>query len=463
MLREYQQKAFNQIKENFSKGITKQLLVMSCGAGKTVIFCELLKRCKEKNIKALMVVRGRQLVDQASNRLKREGIPHGVLMAGDYRYRLCEPIQVASVDTAVRRGIYPEAGVAIVDEAHMATSESYKEFISHYENILGVTATPYPEIGLGHIAETIVEPISFDELVEQGFLVPPRYFAPSLPDLKGVKTQGGEYNQEQLGKRMNDGALIGDLVSHFKAHASNRKAVYFAVNIKHSHAIADCFTDNGIPALHCDADTSLRDRNTAFGKLKDGIIQIIVNVGIVSTGVDIPWVDCIGMVRPTKSLNLYLQQLGRGTRPYEGKKDFLLLDHSGNCLRHGFINDKREPILTTSPSVTRTISPTQCLKCFAVFYGSKCPECSNINPAHQRKLEIKDGDLKEITVLTEDQKLIRYVSDLKKKIKTMRTKDGKPYKRGYAYFELKRTHGEEIANCFFKKRIVPSWVTRKEK
>ena len=421
---------------------------MPTGSGKTVIFCELLKACHAKGIPALMVVRGRQLVDQASQRLSREGVPHGVLMANDYRYRLSEPIQVVSIDTVTRRRIKPKAELVIIDEAHLAVSKSYKEFLDGYENILGVTATPFSDAGLGHIADTIVEPVTFDELVERGYLVAPEYYCPALPDLEGIKTTNGDFNQEQLGVRMD--TLVGDLVHWYVKLAAGRKAVCFAVTVKHSRNIVDAFNSSGIGAIHCDADTPDSERLDAIRKLESGEISILVNVGVFGLGVDIPSLDCAILARPTKSLNLYLQQLGRCTRPYPCKKDFLVLDHSSNVSRHGLINEKRTPILATLPTVSKVISPTTCLSCFRIFYGAQCPGCGNVNESKMRKMEVVDGELRKIVALTEDQKLIRYVNELKK-IRRL-----KKYKRGWLYYELKRTHGEAVADRFYKK--VPSWI-----
>ena len=447
-LRPYQSSALTQIKKNFANGLNRQLLVMPTGSGKTVVFSELLKACHAKGIPALMVVRGRQLVDQASQRLAREGVPHGVLMANDFRYRLREPIQVISIDTVARRKIKPKAELVVIDECHLAVSKSYKEFLDGYQNILGVTATPFSDAGLGHIADTIVEPVTFDQLVQDGYLVAPRYFAPSLPDLRGVKMSGDDYNQEQLGDKMS--TLVGDAVEHYRRHANGRRAICFAVNIKHSHQLCDVFNSSGVRAIHADADTSLDERRRAIVKLESGEVSVLVNVGIFGLGVDICHVDAIIMARPTQSLNLHIQQIGRGTRPYPGKSDFLVLDHAGNTLRHGFINEQRTPILKTQQVALRIKSPTTCLLCFCIFYGPTCTSCGNVNESKMRKLEVKDGELQEIVELTEDQKLIRYVNDLKRQRKI------KGYKRGWLFHELRRTHGEDIANRFYKK--VPSWV-----
>jgi len=393
-----------------------------------------------------MVVRGRQLVNQASARLTREGVKHGVMMAGHPGYREKEPIQVCSVDTLLARGTRPKADLIVIDEAHLATSEGYSRLLSHYDcPILSVTATPY--VPMANIANVVIRPTTFDELVRDGYIVRPRYFAPSMPDLQGVHTANGEYVQSDLEKAVNKGNLIGDIVAHYKKYASDRKALCFAVTVNHSLQLAKTFNEAGIPARHVDADTLDHERVSALDDLEAGRLKVICNVGVMGLGVDAPPVDCIIMARPTKSEMLYIQQLGRGTRPYPGKKDFLVLDHSGNVLRHGFMEEEREACLKYVEHTKRTKSLTTCLNCFAVFSGSVCPDCSNSNPIKLRKIDVRDGDLVEMT-----PEMVRKDID--------RTRKEKGYKLGWRYWEARRLYGEETAEKLFPKRFVPEWVKK---
>jgi DNA repair protein RadD len=447
MLRPYQIEALEKIYALLREG-KNPLLHLPTGAGKTVVFCEILKRLHAKGKRGLMVVRGRQLVQQAHERLNREAVPHGVEMAGHYGQRRREPIQVASVDTLISRNETPEADLVIIDEYHLAGSAGYKRLLQRYNcPVLGVTATPYNHVG---ICDTIVAPATFNQLVNDGYLSPARYYCPSLPDLKGVKSTKEDYVQTELADRMNRSNLIGDLVHHYVTLASDRKGVVFAVSIHHSLNIVDSFNNAGIPARHIDADTSLEDRQAAIEDLRSGVLRIISSVGVLGLGVDIPFLDCIILARPTKSLTLHIQQLGRGTRIHPGKEDFIVLDHSGNTLRHGFLEDERTPVLTGKEPKAVTKSATTCLKCFSVFYGSSCPSCGNTNPLKLRVLQVKDGELKEVKALTPEQELDRYVAGLK------RLRREKGYRRGWLFWELKRTHGEDVANHYFKR--VPDWV-----
>jgi len=455
MFRPYQEQALEQITEALRQGHSP-LLHMDTGSGKTVVFSEILKRIHHKSLHSVMVVRGRKLVDQASQRLRREGVPHGVFMAGHSGMRVREPIQIASIDTIRSRKAQPKANLIVVDEAHLAISKSYREFFKLYPGvpILSVTATPYSEQGLGHIADKVIRTATFDDLVIDGWLIRPRYFCPSLPDLTGVGTISGEYNQGELGKKLDQSVLIGDLVTQYLKHAQGRKAICYAVNIHHSKAISETFNSAGIKAVHCDADTPDDLRAEAIRAFEDGITSILTNVGLWSIGVDIPCCDCIILARPTKSLILYRQQIGRGTRPFPGKSDLLVLDHSGNVLRHGFVNEEIEAVLKPQAIVRQvTNNPTTCLKCYAVFYGTTCPNCGNVNTQTLRRLEVKDGELCEIKTLTQDEELIQYVQSLKK------VRKQKGYRRGWLWYELKRTRGEDVANRFFKR--APDWVKSK--
>jgi DNA repair protein RadD len=450
MLRPYQETALSEIYTHLHAG-RSPLLHLPTGAGKTVVFCEILKRLHAKGKRGLMVVRGRQLVQQAHERLNREAVPHGVEMAGHYGQRRREPIQVASVDTLISRNETPEADLTIVDEYHLAGSAGYKRLLQRYNcPVLGVTATPYNHVG---ICDTIVAPATFNQLVNDGYLSPARYYCPSLPDLKGVKSTKEDYVQTELADRMNRSNLIGDLVHHYTTLAPGRKAVVFAVSIRHSHNIVNSFNNAGIRALHTDANTSLEDRRKAIEDLRNGNLDVISNVGVMGLGIDIPWLDAVILARPTKSLNLHIQQLGRGTRIYPGKEDFIVLDHSGNTLRHRYLEDERQPVLTGKEPKPIIKSPTTCLQCFAVFDGRICPNCKNENPIKMRVLQVKDGELKEVKALSPQEELDRYVAQLKRTIKD------KGYKRGYLWHELRRTHGEEIANTYFKRR--PEWITRR--
>ena len=419
----------------------------------------MLKRTRERGKHCLMVVRGRALVEQASQRLHREGVPHGVLMSGHWNYRPQELIQLCSIDTLTARKLKPKSDLLVVDEAHMCASKSFKDFLEQYPNTfkLGVTATPFQRATITHIAEHVVKPITMVELIEQGYLVPAKYFAPTninLDDVK-IKRSTGDYDEQQLEAKCN--TIIGSFSSNWKKYGDDRPTVCFAININHSKNIVKHFNENGIPAEHVDADSTDSERLEAINKLRDGKIKILSNVGILCTGVDLPWLSCIVMARPTMSLNLYIQQLGRGTRTHETKADFIVLDHGNNISRHGFITTEHDAILEFKKTSKMVGVPpvATCENCYAVFpvQTKLCPQCGHANEKADRKIVSVDGELK---LLTEEQ-----YEKFKTKIRFLelkRTQKEKGYKRGWIFHKMKEEFGESIAEQYVPLRVVPEWI-----
>ncbi len=453
-LRPYQTQAIDEIRAHYSKGNKKVLLWLATGAGKTVVFSYILKQMSERGKKAAMIVRGRQLVDQASRRLFREGVRHGVRMAGHWNKDFSAAIQVCSVDTLQsRENFLPEADLIVIDEAHMAGAKGYRDLIEKYQDkfFLGVTATPFNKEGLGHLADVVVHPITMKDLITEGYLVPAKYFAPSEPDLKGVKSSAGDFVNAQIHEKMN--VLTADIVSTWKRFGGDRPTLLFACNIAHSLQMRDAFRAANIPAVHLEADNTFEERQHAIDITVKGENKIICNVGIFCTGVDIPEISCIIMGRPTKSYNLFIQQAGRGTRPAANKDNFILLDHAGNVLRHGFI-DEEPSVSLDSNEMIQAPSVKICKECFLAYVGLWCPVCGPKKQDVIRSKEIVtvEGELHELVGLSETIKISRRIAELKKIQKQ------KGYKRGWLFHRVKEEFGHEIAEKIFPKRWVPPWV-----
>ena len=377
-------------------------------------------------------------MDQASKRLIRENVEHGVYMAGHWNVNKKALIQICSIDTLISRKEYPPAKLVVIDEADQATSKAYIDISNHYKEafFLPVTATPYSDKSLKHIAQKIIQPIGFKELVEKGYLVAPKYYAPQKPDLIGVKVVKKEFENKELEQRMT--TLTGGIVSHWKALSQNRATVCFAVSIKHSREICETFNASGIPAMHCDADTEDNLRDEIIKKLETGEIKVICNVGILCRGVDIPFLGCIIMARPTRSYNLFIQQLGRGTRTFPGKNDFIVLDHASNLIRHGFID--LEPAVALDGSLPKLkILVKTCQDCFLVYQGSHCPQCGPKEKEIEGRIpEIVAGSLEEVLVKEEDH-ILMFIRHAKKTAKV------RGYKQSWVWYELIRRYGIEKA------------------
>ena len=480
-LRDYQQKGVNEIRSHFARGTKKVLLYLATGGGKTVVFSHVLKGVNAKGNNGIMVVKGRQLVDQASKRLFREDVEHGVRMANHWNKNFLAPIQVCSIDTITSREDYPKADVIVIDEAHMATSPQFIEFLSHYPDayILAVTATPFTRESLRHLADVVVHPISVKELMEQGYLVRPRYYAPIEPDLKGVRTVSGDYVNSMLSDRMS--TLTGDIVKYWRELAEGRPTIGFAVNIDHSKSIVANLNAAGIRAEHIEGNNSFAQREAAIARLGRGDIDVLMNVGVLCTGVDIPFASCIMSCRPTQSYNLYIQQMGRGTRPdavgfhdlttaeerlaaiaNSNKKDFIILDFAGNVLKHGFITEEQDVDLDGKKKLFTGTAPKRCAKCYLMYEEPFCPVCGPLEkPATEGESILVDenGELHEIkegemSFADEVVQFVKRMDDKRKK---------KGYKKGWLYYQVRDRYGEDVADELYpnhKKRhaFVPGGV-----
>lgn len=457
MLRDYQKKAIDEIRGHFAAGRKRGILHLDTGAGKTVIFSHMLKESLHRKKRSIMAVRGRMLVEQASQRLLREETDHGVYMAAHWRYRPNRYVQIASIDTLRARALFPPADFIVVDECDQSNSKSFLNFLNAYPNayILGVTATPYDKGGLSHLADFVVKPITFQGLVDQGYLVAPKYFAPENYDFSKIKISKGDYSTPELNDFMNRSVLIGDLVENWRALGQNRSALCFAVTVEHSKQIAAQFVSAGIPAAHCDADTPEHIRTQCIERLRSGEIKILSNVGLFCRGVDLPFLDCIILARPTKSLNLYCQQMGRGTRPFPNKKDFLVLDHAGNIMRHGFIETDRDAVIQPEKNKKSNDLPRifTCEHCYAVIAQFPCTQCGkepSPEAVRKRLIEIEPGVLKEIA----KQKAFQNIRPIQVQMEIARLKDiqiSRNYKPGWVYHQLKNKFGDRIANEYFKR------------
>lgn len=341
-LRSYQEEAVEKIQAQ-----KKPLLVSPTGAGKTLIASEVIRR--EENSPILFFAQRREIVHQTRDKLKEFGIHAGIIMAGepvDHMRR----VQVASIQTLAARSIrrdeeLPPAKWVIVDEAHHAPARTYQAILERYPDarVLGLTATPVRRDGrgLGSLFDSLVETPQIEELIKLGHLVPTKVYAPAdaTPNLKGIKTRQGDYVQEQLAQRVNTDKLVGDIVSHWHRLADRRKTVVFATNVAHSIHLAEEFEKSGVRVAHIAGETPKAERDEALQRLSEGDLELVTNCQVLTEGWDQPDVGCIVLARPTKSMGLYRQMVGRGLRPFEGKDNCLVLDHAGATYAHGCVEE----------------------------------------------------------------------------------------------------------------------------
>jgi superfamily II DNA or RNA helicase len=403
-LRAYQELAIAQVREAL-ENYFRALLVMPTGSGKTIVFARICRLASDKGRKVLILVHRRELVKQASDKLTKAGVEHGIIAAGFKPS--AHPVQIASVQTLARRlrTVSIEPDLIIIDEAHHAVAGQWEKILQHFGNarVIGVTATPsrLDGRGLGSHFSTLVSGPSVKLLTELGFLSRHRVFAPPvIADLKGVRTRGGDYASDQLSEAMNRPTITGDAIAHYRKRANGLPAIAFCCSVAHATSVCASFNAAGFRAKLVTGNMPMEERDDAISGLADGRTQVLCSVDVVSEGTDVPAVSAAILLRPTQSEALYLQQVGRILRPQPGKIA-IVLDHVGNTFKHGFIDDVRTWSLDSKPKRQRKDEPAievrQCPKCFAAFKPQPvCPMCGHVFKTKASHLETVDGDLVEI-------------------------------------------------------------------
>lgn len=468
ILRPYQQKAADQIRAHAAKGGKGAILKMATGSGKTAVFCDFLIGAYKKGNTALMVVKGKSLVHQASERLRREGVPHGVLQ-GDNTRGTHHKILVCSIDTLFARQLAPKASLVVVDECHTSHSASYNWFFEQYEDVfkIGVSATPNHKKGMTHIADAMIEPITIKELIDDGNLVGGKYFIPYVPDLTGLGKAQGDYKTGDLAAaQIADKELATSAAKVWKENLQGKSTLVYAVNIEHAGVVAASLAEAGAVVAVLTGSSKDDYRKDTLDKLLIGEINAVVSVGVLTTGVDLPALQAIMCCRPTESYNLWIQILGRGTRPFRDKKHFLVYDLSGNLLKHGPIEQDFESNLyelgvNEKPRI-ESIKLTICGKCYATFENvdklTTCPCCGEpLDPKMVRATGTRR------TGLGDNAEVVEYIQqpwevELARLVETAKTKG---WKKGYIYHRISDIYGKETADLAWPRiRSLKKWPVK---
>jgi superfamily II DNA or RNA helicase len=412
-LRPYQRDVIAGIEAEIAAGRRRVLLVAPTGSGKTVIAGAVVADAVGKQKRVLFLAHRRELIQQTSAKLHAVGVDHGIVQAG-FPTRPGEGVQIASISTLHARALrtnkmeLPPADLVIVDEAHHCRARTYRRLLDAFPSavILGMTATPCrgDGRGLGNVFESIVECPPVADLIAGGYLVPTRVYAPSRPDLSGIRVERGDYVEKQLAERMDDQRLVGDIISHWHRLADRRRTVVFAAGVAHSVHLRDEFRSSGVWAEHIDGSTPADQRDAILAGLAAGNVEVVTNAMVLTEGWDQPQVSCLVIARPTKHMGLYRQMVGRVLRPAPGKVDALILDRAGAIFEHGFVE---EPVKWTLAEDRRAENPAQtsrgmlrapalatCPECSAVrFEGRPCGACGWRPQPKAAPIEIADGDL----------------------------------------------------------------------
>jgi len=338
MLRNYQIEAKNAIQNTEKR---KVILQMPTGSGKTVTFIEIAKdHFAETTQRVLMLVHRTELLQQAQKSLGERVF---LISAGVKNIPANYDYYIGMVETVNRRlSKLPEFGLVIIDECHIGNFKKMPFFgIERKEKVLGVTATPIAEQPLStHYDELILGP-AVTNLIQNGYLVNCDVygFASDLVDKQKWKVKKGEFDEKQMEDFYSSEKMVKNVINAYWDKAPGKKTLIFNVNLKHSKAVYDAFINEGLEVRSICGETEKGERKEIIEWFKNTPHAILCNVGVLTTGFDEPSVETIILNRATKSLSLYLQMIGRGSRLSNGKEKFVVLDLGKNTIRHGAYDD----------------------------------------------------------------------------------------------------------------------------
>lgn len=360
-LRPYQNDNKNKIYQ-YWKTNRSVMLQMPTGTGKTRLFVSILRDFHKhainikKQVRALILVHRVELINQISDELgARYGLAHGFINAQD-RERRKFPFHIASVQTLNKRldnwSDYCFDFI-IVDEAHHVLADSYKKIIKTFPTakVLGVTATPYRLSGAGFKPEfdVLIESDSIKSYIDNGYLskfeyysIPPySYMQNQIDNINGIDASG-DYSNAEMVSTCDKDKIRAQIVETYLKYANGKKGIVYTINKKHNQHLCDAFCEKGINAVAIDSDTDVETRDRLIEDFRNNKIKVLCNVDIFSEGFDCPDIEFVQLARPTKSLSLFLQQVGRGLRISENKEKTIFLDNVGLYNRFGLPDLKRQ-------------------------------------------------------------------------------------------------------------------------
>jgi superfamily II DNA or RNA helicase len=400
-LRPRQQQAIEDIRAAYRSGCKAPILCAATGFGKTHTSAQIIRSALDRGRTVWFLAHLREILDDTAKRLQSVKIPFGEIAAGKAR-QYHRRVQIVSVQTAVRRNDLPKPDLVIVDECHLAVATTYKKVLGKIGNpvLLGLTGTPcrLDGRGLGELFDEIIPTCSTGTLINEGLLAPIKYFAPHRPDLTGLRMQAGDYKQADIDAEMDRSTITGDAIEHYRKHCDGKRAVAFCTSIKHAEHVAEEFRAAGYKAVAISGESKTAERKAALSGLRSGELQVVCNAQLWVAGVDVPEIECIVLLRPSKSLTFYLQSIGRGLRTAPGKTHLTVLDHAGCIFEHGPPDMERRWTLASRQKKEGVTPVRQCPACFCAHPPAPvCPECGYRYPAAGRGGPEKiDGELGEI-------------------------------------------------------------------
>jgi ATP-dependent helicase IRC3 len=347
-LRPYQEEAIAAINDAAREGLTRLLVALPTGTGKTVIFAHYID---QREGRALVLAHRDELILQSADKLRmvNPDLELGIVKAKENETEA--PVVVASVQTLARpkrlEQLRGDFTMVIVDEAHHGVADTYQRILEHVGSLapggpltVGFTATPEraDKVGLGQVWEKIVYQKNLLDMITDGYLCDVRAVRITIQaDLDQVHTRHGDFVDRELESALLNADAPQHVVAAYREHAPDRKALVFTPTVRLAHQMAEAFQEAGVAAEALDGTTPLEERRGILRRLNAGETKVVANCAVLTEGFDEPSVDCIIIARPTKSKPLYIQMVGRGTRIHPGKPDLLILDLVGVTSRHSIV------------------------------------------------------------------------------------------------------------------------------
>ncbi len=347
-LRNYQTECLDAISAAAKANISKPLVSLPTGTGKTIIFAYMVRQIAQRGGRSLVLVHRDELLTQAEDKLKIIWPEAQVGIVKAARNELDAAVTIASVQTISRESRLTQLrdnigfDFIVTDEAHHAVAASYQRIYDALLNgsgqlHLGVTATPNrgDRRGLLEVYQEVVYHRSLLEMIRAGWLCDLRCVQITTDiSLDSVKTRQGDFAQGELGAVINTENRNELIVQAYQEHAAGRLALCFTVDVQHATDLAEAFQEEGVNAVAISGKTPIEERREALRRFHDREIDVICNCQVLTEGYDEPAVDSIILARPTKSSVLYTQMVGRGTRTFPGKSDCLILDFADVAGHH---------------------------------------------------------------------------------------------------------------------------------
>lgn len=423
-LRPHQERAIAEVRAHYARGVRRVLLVAPTGYGKTHVAAHLIARAIERGRRVLFLVHLREVVLATARRLEGLGVLAGVVMAGCAQSSLA-PVQVASVSTLAGRGQHPPADLVVWDEAHHTAAETYRAIAAAYPGAwhLGLTATPERTdgVGLRDAFDELVVGAQLRELVDSGFLAPIDVLAP-----------------ESRGQ-----SIAADPVEALVRYAPGRPAIVYCRTVQESRDCANSLNARGIAAAHIDGTTSSAQRDSALSRFAAGELQSLCNVAVLTEGWDCPRAEVCVLARPTSSVAVFLQAVGRVRRAAPGKRA-LLIDLGGAVHDCGHPDQDREFTLDGIDRTPRAdrLQLRRCSACGLVVErsrsGDRCERCGEPWPA-PRRVEVREREIREVVAEVQRSPITAAQRDLLRRLSKIAQERG--YKPGWVAHRYRAQFG----------------------